>query len=685
MRSFALSIFVGAFLLFQVQPLIAKYLLPWFGGGQAIWTTCMLFFQVFLLLGYTYAHLSIRYLRPRTQAVVHMALLGLAMTALPLVPAESLRPEPGTDPTWGILLLLATVLGLPYLLLAATSPLLQAWFARSRPGASPYRLYALSNFGSLLALLSYPFLFEPLMARHTQAEAWSVLFVVFGMACAVCAMRIGKGAATQTQVVDAKPPATPAPHWTRYATWIGLAACASLMLLAVTNRLCEEIAPTPFLWVVPLAVYLVSFIVAFDNPRWYSRRAFATLLFAALGASAAMPLFDVVFSLPVQTAVLGFLLFAVCMLCHGELYRLRPAAVRLTGFYLTISLGGALGGLFVAVIAPLIFDDYWEMNLGMFATMAVLFGVLLRDPESRLYRGRKPLAWGGLCAVAVAICAAMFVHEQRWREGAVLKSRGFYGVLTVYEYAAKKGTAHSKLLAHGTTTHGLQITGSELSALPTTYYILNSGVGRAFFTAGEHKESLRIGVIGLGVGTLAAYGREGDVMRIYEIDPQVVAIAQDEFTFLEDSPAEIEIVQGDARIQMEREAPQQYDLLILDAFSGDAVPVHLLTMEAFAIYQRHLANDGVIAVHVSNKYLDLDQVVGRLAVANDFVSLDVRLPETQYPSQWMLLARDAAWFDTSHLLNGQPMPVYDYTEAPLWTDEENSLLAVLSSSARAGR
>ncbi|MCX7008217.1 MAG: ferrichrome ABC transporter permease, partial [Kiritimatiellaeota bacterium] len=383
MFAYALTIFVGAFLLFQIQPLIGKYILPWFGGGPGIWTTCMLFFQVLLLGGYAYAHFLSRLFKPRTQAIVHFVLLGVAVALLPIIPADAWKPHSGDAPVLHILALLAACLGLPYFLLSATSPLMQQWFSRTHPGASPYRLYALSNVGSLLALLSYPFYFETHFTRQTQAALWGWGFATFVVCCGLCVWLQWRKTDSAVRAIEAQELASPEtaqrPALRSRVLWLLLPACASVLLLATTNKICQDVAVMPFLWIVPLGLYLLSFVICFDSPRWYVRPPFLVALLASgYGICWAMAQ-GIELALWKQVGIYSGALFVCCMVCHGELYRLKPAPRHLTSFYLMIAVGGALGGLFVAVAAPLLFSDFYELHLGLVLCWALFAFVLASE------------------------------------------------------------------------------------------------------------------------------------------------------------------------------------------------------------------------------------------------------------------------------------------------------------------
>jgi len=674
MLLYALTILVSAFLLFQVQPVIARIILPWFGGSAAVWTTCLLFFQSVLLLGYLYSHWLYGKLRPRAQAVAHIVLLAASLAVLPIWPAASWKPTGGEDPTVRILLLLAVTVGLPYFLLSTTGPLLQAWYARRYQGAMPYRLYALSNAGSMFALISYPVLFEPWLGTHHQAVNWSAAYGVFVVLCAGTAWLGRETAAAQAgPAPDAPDPAR------RIFFWIALPACASTLLLAITNHLTQNVAAIPFLWILPLSLYLLSFILCFESASWYRRPVFLGLFAVAVGgmAYALSPEFQ---NNPIKVMIPFFAvgLFICCMVCHGELARLKPDPIRLTSFYVTIALGGALGGVFVALIAPRVFNGFYELPVGLAACAFVVLAVWRADPESGLggsWRRPVPLA-AALLTVAVAGYLGFVIHGRG--EGARLMVRNFYGGLKILESTADDSDEPVRRLMHGTITHGEQYLNSKFQGRPTTYYGPNSGVGRAI-RQDQESGPVRVGVIGLGTGTLAAYGRAGDYFRFYEINPLVLRLAKTEFTFLKICKARLDVALGDARLSLEREPPENFDVLAVDAFSSDAIPVHLLTREAFVLYFRHLKADGVLAVHVSNKHLNLTPVV-KLAAAS--LQKDARLVDTEdeendvFGSTWVLVTSSAGFFDRTLMRTAAvvvPLP----RKMRMWTDDYSNLFQIL--------
>ncbi len=693
-RLFALTVFLSAFLLFQVQPLMGKAILPWYGGGPAVWTACMLFFQVALFAGYLYAHMAVKYLPPKTLAMVHIAILAVAALTLPITPAESLKPTGSENPVWHVLRTLGLSVGLPYFVLASTAPLVQVWFSHANRVGSPYRLYALSNAGSLLALISYPLAIEPLLGVRLQGWSWSLGFGIFALACAISgwtAARLGKAdeySVEPNKAAAKREAEMPAPTWGLRSLWLLLPACASLLLLAMTNYMCQDVASLPLLWIAPLSLYLLTFILCFDSDWWYRRWLFmpATVasciaLYFAWNGGTRLHL-----SLQVGAHLLA--LFCCSMVCHGELARLRPSSKYLTSFYLFVSFGGALGGIFVGLIAPLIFPDYYEMYLGLLAVGLLAMVVVFIDQKSMFYHGNYYWAWAVM--VALWVNASFFLIDQMRgvRTGIefVDQRRNFYGVLTVMNKNMNDPLQQNRLLRNGRITHGSQFLAESRRRMPTQYYDPKSGVGEALLALRESlKRPLRVGVVGLGAGTMAAYGQDGDYFRFYDINPIVPEFARKHFSYLEDmekSGGKITIKDGDARLSMEQETePQKFDLIVLDAFSGDAIPMHLLTAEACKIYLHHLAPDGVLAIHISNLHLDLAPVTLALAQDNNLSASLVSSgadPRTgSAASNWVLLTRNQKFF-AQHSI-GAPLNLTEKGDKPpvRWTDDYSSIWSIL--------
>ncbi len=681
MALYALTIFVSAFLLFLIQPIIAKQILPWFGGTAAVWTTCLVFFQFVLLAGYFYSDFLTRKLAPRTAAILHMALVGVALLLLPIIPDASWKPLGDEAPSIRIILLLAATIGLPYFLLATTSPLVQAWFARAQPGASPYRLFALSNLASMLALLGYPFLIEPWLATRLQAVGWSGGFAVFALLIGLAAWRgIKADGSVAAPPADAEAPApAPAPasaprppRAREKIIWAALAGLGSILLLAISNHLTQNISSIPLLWVVPLALYLLTFILCFDGAGWYQRTlVLPVLAMVIIGMVWTLADADFHFKLYWQIGIFSAGLFLGCMFCHGELVARKPDPAYLTTFYLMISAGGAVGALLVGIIAPLTLPAYFELEFSLAAM--VIFALAL------LWRKLHPyLRITGMMLAAFALGGAIFTVLE-FRKGAVVTERNFYGTLRVKEYLPPDVTHRRRSLVHGAILHGDQYMDAPYNRSATTYYKAKSGIGKSILLKEKLSTTpIRVGVIGLGTGTIATYGNKGDVYRFYDINPAVVTIAKRDFTYLKETEATVEISLGDARLSLEREANQNFDVLAIDAFSSDSIPVHLITVEALDIYAKHMKPDGVIAFHVSNRFLDLKPVVQKIAEARGFYVAWERdtYEDGGTSSDWVLVSRDKAFLHKAEIVDGTqvivPQPGWR-----MWTDDFNNLVQVL--------
>ena len=669
----ATTIFWGAFLLFVVQPLTARRLLPWFGGTPAVWVVSLLFFQTTLLLGYTYAHLAGRYLDGRRQAIVHGALILAALFFLPLGPAEAPSASAG-DPTFTILRLLALNLGLPLMTLSATSPLLQRWLAPTiAPDrrASIYRLFALSNLGSLLGLWCYPFLLEPRTTLASQVSMWTYGYVLFAASTIVCARYAFRMRAQPTRTESLTPSSTLPRDLSVRALWLGLSATGAVLLMATSNQLTKNVAAVPFLWVLPLSLYLLSFIIAFERDRWYVRPLWAGVYLATLlGVMQWLSQSDEP-GFIAQLVVYSLNLFSGAMVCHGELARSRPRTERITSFYLIVALGGALGGAGVTLIAPQIFSGYWEYPVGLLAVY-VLGGVAMP------LEGRNRIFWamGGL-----ALAALLTGYVVSERSGMTDMRRSFFGIVRISDRFFET-EAWERYLWSGNIAHGAQLMAPGRHRTPTLYYGAETGVGVAL--SYDFGRSKRVGVLGLGTGSLALYGHEGDFFRFYEINPDMVDVARNDFYYLAEAVADVDVVIGDGRLELERSEDLELDVLVLDAFTGDAIPVHLLTEEAFEIYQCHLAPDGILAVHISNLHFDLRPVMRARAEAMGAVAVlvesDADDERNLYTSDWMLITTNGAFVADPELQSMWTPRALDEDENLqefLWTDDYANLLGTL--------
>jgi spermidine synthase len=687
---FAVSIFLSAFLLFQIQPLIGKFILPWFGGTPAVWSTVMVFFQILLTGGYAYANWLVHRVKSEQQKIIHLALIVSAVMLLallafngpsPITPDSRWIPQGVDSPIFDIFKLLFVAVGLPYFLLASNGPLMQAWFSRAYPNRSYAQLYSLSNAGSLCGLLAYPMLIEPTLSLPSQGWAWSAGFILFGLLTSLIGVQSGRESAALRIQPEVDPaPKTDSPSLASTLLWIALSATASVFLLSVTNQISQEVAVIPFLWILPLTIYLLSFILTFSGDRGYNRVVYAILFFV----SAALTLFVMLnaTSLHIYWQITAYclLLFAACMICHGELYHQRPGASHLTRYYLMISLGGAFGGVFVSLIAPVIFSGYWEFFVGLGMSIAIAL--------SALRNNGSPAARARFIVTTFALVTVTLVVVTNTTSGFLVSTRNFYGVIRVRTLPVGGTSELANFMSHGITVHGLQfLRESELRDEPTTYYVRESGVGLAILHHPKYGHNMRVGLLGLGIGTLAAYGQPGDEYRLYEINPAVIDLAAGQggyFSFLNDSKADISIVPGDARISLERELaagyPQNFDVLVLDTFSSDSIPVHLVTQEAFDTYLAHLAPGGIIAAHITNLHLDLQPIFWRLARFYGLHMVRVNFEGNvngAYTSHWILLAPDRTSLDLP-AIQERAVDLSQYsTGIALWTDEYSNLFQIL--------
>jgi spermidine synthase len=648
---FGTTIFLSSFLLFQVQPILAKQILPWFGGSAAVWTTSLLFFQTVLFLGYGYAHWLGRLAPPR-QRLIHGCLLIASFALLPAIPALSWKPVGDEDPLPRIMGLLATTVGVPYFALSATTPLLQLWLTQ-RHNALPWRFYAISNAASLTALLAYPLVVEPLLSTRIQAMTWSGLYALF---LGLCGWVLSRGATTA-----AERSGTAAPALALKLRWLILAAIPCVLSLSVTNHLCQNVAAVPFLWILPLAMYLLSLIVCFEGGGWYRRGIFLPLHAIAVGG-AAWWLLDQspAATLAAPVAFFSAALWVWCMYLHGELARRKPEPGQLTSFYMMMSLGGAIGAAATALGAPYLLRGSYELPV---ALVMCGFVTLMLEYRSAWW---SDIVW---TSVAVATLVSATAVRRSSETNALEATRNFYGGLRVVE------TADRRIMVHGAVSHGVQLKSDKAGRRPTAYYARGSGVAEAIERT--RRPGHRVGVVGLGVGTLAAYAQPGDTYRFYELNPAVARMARRYFTFLSAPGAAVDVALGDGRLLLERESPQGFDLLAIDAFSGDSIPMHLLSQEAFAVYFRHLRPDGLLALHVSNTALALAPVAERVAASlgrdtrHIHASDDPHLARSE--SDWVLVS-PAGGFPTE--MPGQRRGAAA-GRASLWTDDYSNLLEAL--------
>ena len=718
---FVLAILTGSFLLFLVQPMVARLALPRIGGAPAVWNSAMLVYQALLLGGYAYAH-WLSGLPPRRAGAVHMAVLLVAALWLPIrlfgmtLPADA---EPALWVPW----LLAVSIGPLFLAVAAGAPLLQRWYAAASGGADPYPLYAASNLGSFAGLLAYPLVLEPLLPLSAQRWAWSAGYALLVVILALVTLRLPRRAAEARQV-----PTSPAPGWRLVTMWALLALVPSGLILATTIFITTDIVAVPLIWVLPLGLYLLSFTVAFAERRWLADllTQIAPITLLLFGGTVMVGRDEYPFLAAGMALVL---LFMVAVALHSRLHALRPEPDRLTGYYLVMSVGGALGGVLCAIVAPVLFDWTWEYPLLVLAaglllpmkfplpvlerfwtgrrrgrTMTLLVAVVVIalfdlgavNPLSALKPGDERIlflivgaiglfAIGARAPYVIALAGSLMLFGGyralmlSMEPGA--RTRSYFGVYTV------RDNRDMRLLSHGTTVHGVQMLSGNRDR-PTTYYTESSGVGRAFEVApGLYGPHARIGVVGLGTGTLACYARSGQDWRFFEIDPTVIRIARDggQFHFLGDCLPNARIVLGDARLRLAEQAPASLDLLVLDAFSSDAVPMHMLTTEAFKVFGRALSRNGLLMVHVSNRFLRLEPVVGAVAAAEGWQALlldDPTLSATtleQSGSTWIAVTRDPAVLARLRTVDSRWAAVPRDRKVPAWTDDRAALLPVLRS------
>jgi hypothetical protein len=676
------AVFLAAFLLFLVEPIVAKQLLPVLGGSAAVWITCLVFFQMALLGAYAYAHWLAR---RAARWAWHLALLAAAAGLAGFWAFGAIGLVSGPEhPVTTIFLALGVWIGLPFLALGATSPLLQVWWSRVENGPVPYRLFALSNLASLLALAAYPTLIEPSLTLHAQRAVWFCGFLFFGVLACLLTLRT-RGAAAQSTAESVNETALPAAPIADKLLWLLLPMGASMQLCAVTSYITANIAPIPLLWIVPLGVYLLSIIVAFEFSRLVPRGIVVRFLAVMLGGLAYM-LAQVDHSLPIGIGISFFLieLFAACLFCHAEAYRLRPQrSSESTVFYLMFAAGGALGSLLVGVAAPLVFAFNYDLAVTFFITALLALAAT--------WRGGWPQRLLWTAASIMLLVLSIWIHIA-YQRGTLVAVRNFYAALRVKQNFGFPG-ATLRTLTNGSIEHGTQIFGTDAQRkMATTYYAQDSGVGLALRFCclrqdgsgdGSGDGSVkprRIGVIGLGAGTIAAYGRPGDRIRFYEINPAVAPIAQNVFTYIRDSAAQVTIVEGDARNTLAREGSQKFDVLVVDAFSGDAIPLHLLTAQALTLYRRHLAPGGIIAFHISNQHVDLEPAIALLAQsagmqAMRFDSL-ANEDRGEFSAYWVLVTDNADFFRQPEVAAAGRAPVYK-PGLRVWTDDYSSLMPLL--------
>lgn len=673
------SAFLGAFLLFLVQPLLSKLILPWFGGNQSVWIVSMLFYQVMLLAGYAYAHLLTKYVPSKVTLFLHLVLVLASLIFLPILPNESWKAVSATAPTSSVLLLLVSTVGLPYLVLGSTAPLLQVWLARTA-FSNPYQLYAVSNAASVGALLSFPFFFEPNLSGADQVFWWSRIFVVYlallllaGLSFRRASQEIHLGATPNSAAHKQVP-------FKFFVFWCGLSFLGVLLLLSISSAITQDIAVVPLFWVIPLSLYLLSFVLCFGKSNWYRRTIYGYLFILALLFWAGLQSVGASAPLLVQLAIYSFLLFAGCMVCHGELVRLKPENHHLTSFYLFIAFGGALGGVFAGVLAPLLFSSLLEFYFAIFAVLALTcYFICFQDTS--LLDGRFWLEGRFLVLVGITLFGlTLYLNNFLQPKKIIHQNRNFFGAIKVVPQETDSDERKHYVLYNGRISHGVQFLAPDRKNLPTSYYAPTSGVGLLLKSLPQDSP-LRLGVIGLGVGTLAAYAKPGDYVRFYEINPEVEKVAKEYFSYLVDSQAKVDVVLGDARLSLENEPSQKFDVLVVDAFTGDAIPVHLLTREALRVYLKHLKPKGIIAFHITNIHLDLRYVVYGLAQEHQLITLLIKGARNDqtltFSSTWILASRDGDALASEKLQQASEKERLPSRDVRVWTDDYSNLLQVL--------
>lgn len=672
---FAASVFVASFLLFLVEPIAARQLLPVLGGSVAVWMTCLAFFQSALLLGYLYAHLLARW----RSSVLHLALIAAgAVSATLWVTRSFIGSGSATHPVTTVFVDLGGAIGLPFILLAATSPLLQVWWARLETGRIPYRLYALSNLASLLALAAYPTLVEPNLTLHSQRIVWCCGFMLFALICSILTIKTHSVQPPPAQSALVDPLAECRARLLHKVLWFVLPMGAAMQLSAITAYLTANVVAIPLLWILPLGVYLITIILPFQfrvTLPWRIIARFMVVLLAALAYSITKR--NAIW--PLWLLILFFLveLFFACIFCHSAAIDVRPKrASEATLFYLLFAAGGATGAFLIGVAAPLLSNINLDLPIAFLAMALLLLAVNWRGTWN------ERLLW---IVASCAMVVLVFMVRHVMVRDAIVTVRNFYASLRVTEDPFSYPGTKIRTLMNGSIQHGTQIVGiDQLRTTPTTYYSEDSGVGLAIrfcCSADGHDPRPRtIGVIGLGAGTIAALGRRGDRIRFYEINPAVIPIAHNAFSYLRNSPAQIDIIEGDARTSLGSEDPQNFDVLAIDAFSGDSIPIHLLTREALALYRRHLAPGGILAFHISNRHVNLEPPLALLAAS---IGMEARRVDSrgdhspgEYASTWMLVTDNVAFFSRPEVL-ARAVPAATEPGLRIWTDDYSALLPVL--------
>lgn len=682
---FILTIFISAFLLFQVQPIIAKIILPLFGGGAAIWTSCMLFFQGFLLLGYLYAHGLSQLKNIKHQLAIHGVLLLISLAFLPGSVTLGDTITNTAEPLSAILSLLFFTVGFPYLMLSATGPLVQRWLSLAKQQAIPYKLYSVSNIGSLLALVSYPFVIEPWISLPQQTMIWSCVYALLVVLFLVLITSLYKNHLTISSVKQEQEHTSERYSFITKGLWLLLSCIGVVLLVSTTNAMTQNVPPMPFLWLLPLSLYLLTFIICFHSPRWYVRWYWLAVFILSAFVAMLMNFIGSQFDLISQVLMYSFILFSACMICHGELVKLKPNAYKLTQFYLLMSLGGFLGSVLVSIVAERVFVQFTEFPIAIIATLVLFMVCIYLDRQNV----KPPLmaVQGGLAVTLLTLVGLFTLLDSQFNQHNVANSRNFYGLLKVVD--VEVDDKQERRLIDGSTSHGTQLLDNALAQIPQSYYRQDTGIGLTLThfnsTAGRSLlQPLNVGVVGLGTGTLAAYGKPLDNYRFFEINPDVEKMANTYFSYMEKSAAKITTTIGDGRQLLKNElnttGSLNFDVLVIDAFSGDAIPIHLLTQQAFTLYWQHLNESGVLALHISNSHLDLKALTNSLAKQLGKPAYYFKTNASEFDSndaEWVLITNNQLLMNHYALKNKiTPWPQQAHQEL-LWTDSYSNLLSVI--------
>lgn len=682
---FLVTIFISAFLLFQIQPILAKVALPYFGGGAAIWTACMLFFQLFLLLGYLYSHCLTKLSNLNHQVAIHSTLIGASLYFLPIVPFSSDVSLGWEVPQFAIISSLLIGVGFPYFILSSSAPLIQKWYSCIPKNNEPYRLYSLSNLGSLLALLSYPFLIEPNISTDLQVYTWSIGYSVFAVLILLIGYQLYGQAFEEPKIISVNDQRESASNSVNVLLWLLFSAASVILMVSTTSAMTQNIPPTPFLWILPLCIYLLTYIICFNNDKWYVRN-YCFILFSGCSIAAILMFFiGTQFSIFIQVVIYSSILFFACMLCHGELARLKPDNNKLTSFYLVMAFGGVMGSIFTSVVAEQLFTQYYEFPVGI-AIVYILFSCSLwrESSNNKLSRRmKKQNIYFAAVSIAGVLAFSLYFHKLNnvYFKDDVYNSRNFYGTLSVKDFDEVERP--TRMLFDGTTSHGTQSLSELERDTPTSYYRLDTGVSLVLqkFAFNQPK---KVGVIGLGTGTLAAYGNAGDDYVFYELNPDVEFAAKNYFSYLSTSKADVSVRIGDARVTLQNEfaenGSQEYQVLIVDAFSSDSIPVHLLTLEAFRLYWDHLKEDGLLVLHISNNHLDLLPLVATLSeklgmkMQHFYSASDNNHAHT---AEWVVVTNNKDFYTNEEIASRSTYFKLNNEQKVLWTDAYSNLLSVI--------